>query len=301
MSELFNFVEERFGHEFVKKLKNIRTGGNNNHKGSKYELYFAIKKICEYCQNQEDIEYVYFIPQTTAFVDDLCIEDRVNSVKKNFQAKNTEGSTAKWSESHASRFEMQKAIDLEYFNFNESFQYLVVPTFELAQSSVESIPMELKEYCFYEHFGHAESIYQLICSDKTLRSYIENLCNNADIASLDNAFSYLLAAWQSDDQRSRSVSEILGCARRMAKPDIFCDWIQENAHIPEWLYELCAIHHVELHVECQRFIFNYNNMSAGCHSQLLLKPPADELKIIKSDIGMFFELVLKAEANELSD
>lgn len=49
MNEVTRFVEEKFGREAAHKLKQVRTGGDNNEKGVAYEAHFAVAKICEIC------------------------------------------------------------------------------------------------------------------------------------------------------------------------------------------------------------------------------------------------------------
>ena len=89
MSSLELFVEKELGKPVLLNLQHIHTGGINNQKGRDYEDFFQLFKAFELASQNIDHSKHLLRCQEMAFIDDICYWDLENSVKHNFQAKNS--------------------------------------------------------------------------------------------------------------------------------------------------------------------------------------------------------------------
>jgi hypothetical protein len=105
--DLVEFVHDSYGPEVAEKLRRIRTGGDNNQKGGLYEDFFAVARICAIAAHEEQLDQFEISSQELAFVDDLCIRDNSQKLKTNYQAKNSFGSAADWTDEIEERFRLQ--------------------------------------------------------------------------------------------------------------------------------------------------------------------------------------------------
>lgn len=295
--KVYEYVTATFGEDHAKKLRNIRTGGDNNQKGSQYEKNFAVKKICEIYYGQSPIEKVFLSSQTDGFVDDLTIEYRDCFVKRNFQAKNASSGSAKWNSEHQERFGMQVSIDQNCLGFTKSYQHLVVSCRKTAESNANLIPSEYRGVYFSDYFTGVKKSIALLQDDIDLKKSLKQMCTNDNFNTLDTAFTYLSAAWDKED-KPRSVADILGVAKLMSKPDIFRDAIQENLEIPEWLHQLCSFHNVSVHVEYRRYVFEFNGFEST-FSQLGQPSDADIISF-KGSLPTFVKWIMCFTAKELT-
>ena len=113
-NSLVDFVKKTFGDSEAKKLKNIHTGGLSNRKGGRYESFYHLYKIFEIA-GQNDCQFDKHIieAQSLGFIDDLVHIDFTNNSRTNYQAKNSDNSTADWTEEISSRVNYQIKIDTE--------------------------------------------------------------------------------------------------------------------------------------------------------------------------------------------
>lgn len=125
--DLFQFVETEYGVEAAANMKNIHIGGSNNQKGSLFEQYFAICKICEIASSyQEQLSNVVVSAQEVGFVDDFCVRYNASKTKINYQAKNSAGAPADWTLEKTTKFMRQHLIDISFHKFASSSQVLLV-------------------------------------------------------------------------------------------------------------------------------------------------------------------------------
>lgn len=297
MTNITQYVTEKFGSEAAQRLKRIRTGGDNNRKGTQYEDHLAVSKLCEICDTGNNLDEIFVSSQVEGFVDDLCIEWETESIKENFQAKNSTGASANWSLEIQERFEMQAAIDLECLGYCVSRQILTVSCMDTAEKNQSAIPKRLKSNCLSVHFPFYQNAFEQITKTDRLRKRLERMCHTEDLSVIDSAFRYILGAWHAGNERRRSTASILGEAKRMARPNVFADNIPENRSPPEWLYKICAFHGMNLYVEYAHFIIGYNGLRITV-GENLMEPTTSELDSL-CDKGTFFAYIMNSAVPEL--
>ena len=260
---VFDFVEKQFGTKTADYLKRIRIGGDNNKKGSEYEVFYAVAKICEIAANQTLLDDFILSRQETAFVDDFCIRQLSERRKTNYQAKNSSGAAADWDVDMENRFCWQHEIDKKVHQYPLSSQVLLVSCPQKQAANDEKIPPEIKSFCFSEYFPYHPSVTQLLMSYSSLRSNLEKLCDSNDLSIIDAAFRLVLSSWFADD-RPTTVSDIIGSAKALAKPNIFATFLPEGPVIPGWLLDKCnKLSGFDVRVEFSRFVVRYNGFEVS--------------------------------------
>lgn len=259
-----DFVEDSFGSNSRKKLENIRTGGSNNEKGNKYESYFAVAKICSAISNSlahKNFDNYSVSAQEEAFIDDLCYKVHDLNEKTNYQAKNSSGSAAAWTKEIADRCQYQREIDLIYHGATSSKNVLLVSSKARYKKNLKKIPQEMRTYCFCEHFPYIENSSSLIAAYKPLRDDLTTICANSNLQTLDTAFKILLSVWATSSHKAhRTVGDIVGEAKRMSHPNLFCALLPER-EVPNWLMEKCAtFNDCYASVESGIVCVNYNGL-----------------------------------------
>lgn len=238
-----DFVEANFGSDLKKKLDRITTGGNSNQKGSKYESYFAVAKICSAVAAslpKSNFDNYSVSAQEIAFIDDICYKIHDINKKTNYQAKNSGGSAASWTTEIENRCLYQKKIDLQHHGAKSSKNVLLVSSRAKRKNNIKKIPINMRSYCFCEHFPYLENSSSLIMAHKPLRDDLNAICANDNIQTLDTAFKILHSAWAtSDSNANRTVGDIVGEAKKMSRPNIFHALLPER-EVPGWLMEKCA-------------------------------------------------------------
>jgi hypothetical protein len=195
--DLMEFIKNRFGADVAENLQHIRTGGDNNQKGGLYEDFFAVSRICAIAAQERQLEQYQIAAQEFAFVDDLCIKDHSRNTKTNYQAKNSSGKAADWTQQVEERFRFQLCIDKEFFNFQESFQVLLVSSNEKAVANQDKIPESARGIFRSEFFPCASSSTKLIIDHKDVRKNLELICASTDLSTIDSAFRIVLGVWRS--------------------------------------------------------------------------------------------------------
>ncbi|WP_158680589.1 hypothetical protein [Cronobacter sakazakii] len=238
-----DFVEGRLGSDLRKKLEKIGTGGSSNEKGSRYESYFAVAKICSAVAaslQNENFDNYSVSAQEVAFVDDICYKIHDLNEKTNYQAKNSSGRAASWTKDIEDRCLYQKDIDLIYHGAKSSKSVLLVSSKSRRQKNIKKIPVSMRTYCFCEHFPYLENSSSLIMAHKPLRDDLKAICADDNLQTLDTAFKILHSAWATSSSKAqRTVGDIVGEAKRMSRPNIFHALLPER-EVPGWLMEKCA-------------------------------------------------------------
>lgn len=299
------WVKDNLGPDMATKLANIGKGGANNKKGATYENFFAASKICCLAAEQDIAAIDDFLigSQEEAFVDDLCVRQLSTNAKTNYQAKNSSGAAADWTQEMQERFEMQRRIDLELHLSTISTQVLLVSCTEKAAANDGKIPQGMKGYCSSEHFPYYESSTKLLLQHAPLRQALSTLCGGTSYSNADAAFRLILGEWCADSDNGRTVGDVMRKASSNAKPDLFAPFSQRledgrandaaaeltPADAPRWLIDLLSAFQMPLPtVECGAFIVSYNGMQARVESGVP-NPKPETLAELKSrgDIYLF--------------
>jgi hypothetical protein len=241
-----DFVEKNLGADLRKKLERIGTGGASNEKGSKYESFFAVAKICSAVAlslKSSNFDNYSVSTQEAAFVDDICFKVHDLMEKNNYQAKNSAGSPSSWTKDIENRCAYQKEIDLDYHGVKTSKNVLLVSSRSKCKNNIKKIPVSMRSFCFCEHFPYLESSLELILAHKPLRMDLETICAEIKLSTLDTAFKIIHSAWATHGSgEKRTVGDIVGEAKRISRPNIFHGLIPVR-QVPDWLMEKCATFH----------------------------------------------------------
>lgn len=268
------FVSARFGHDCAQQLEHIARGGKSNKKGADFEGCYAVYMIASIAATAAPAEcaHHHVSSQETAFVDDLCVRNQVIGTKRNYQAKNSDGSAADWTDELRARFEMQIIVDIEHHRVQQQEQVLVVSCADKAAANQKKIPHAMQSCCRAEYFPYELTSIALLMSHEPLQSVFAKLCNSRQLGHLDAAFRIILGQWHADNNAGRTVLDVLTKAKASARPDIFggfhppqrC-W-QEGLSAPpytppSWLTEVLDRFQMGVAtVECAAFKVSYNGL-----------------------------------------
>ncbi len=316
--DVMTYVKESFGTEQAERLARIGIGGANNKKGSEYENFYAATKIC--CLGatlpSADLQNYHISTQEIAFVDDLCVRNTAVPEKINYQAKNSEGGAASWTDDMALRFKMQRQIDTEHHRVKASTQVLLVSSPTKAAANDEKIPLEMKSFSTSEHFPYMTSATQLVMGYAPLREALCRLCGAASLSNAEAAFKLVLGEWCGENAEGRTVADVLSKAKANSHPDLFANFaidVVPTAEVPmereqaieeppSWLSDLLAAFKMgPIAVECGAFIVSYNGMSASVAADTHV-PAADTLQKLGSqwDVILFLLSLAGEELNHQS-
>lgn len=291
--DVTEFVRDRFGATFAEHLVRIRTGGDSNQKGGLYEDFFAISLACAIAAHEKELDQYLMAAQEYAFVDDLCIKDYSRNTKTNYQAKNSSGKAAEWTQEIEQRFRFQACIDKEFHNFQESVQVLLVSCQDIAIANSKKIPADAKAIFRSEFFPYKESSTQLILESKDLRGNLGIICDSADLSVIDAAFRILLGVWRFD-QDAMTIQEIFFRARNESKPDLFQGILKREASIPQWLQAKCQqFAGIHVRLGAGRCLVNFNGFEVSFPLTARI-PDARELDEIVTVDQLFMLLMLLA-------
>lgn len=259
--DIQEYVELRFGADAARKLEHIRVGGDNNRKGSTYEGFFAVARMIGIAASAADLDDYVFSAQELAFVDDLCVKQLSSLTKTNYQAKNSSGQHADWTQDIEQRFAWQRQIDRDVHEFPNSFQVLLVSCPDKAASNQRKIPTAAQAWCRSEYFPYHVATPQLILSHEHLRNDLQTLCQSRELSLADSAFRIVLGAWHSD-QAPKTLKQIFLRAREMSKPDLFAGLFMPAETLPKWLTTKCAqFPGVTASLERGRYIVSYRGLT----------------------------------------
>lgn len=226
-----NFVENHLGADKLKQLKNIHQGGINNSKGAQYEQHYLLFKTFEIANNTNlDLSKQYLKTQFCGFVDDIVYFDRQNNIKYNYQAKNSDGKTADWSNEQEQRFTQQIKIDLNFFRFDNSYCYLLVSDINKANINKTKITHSNFDCEFFPYYKNLVELLEYT----PFKEYVDNLIEpNATPADRNYATSLILGILSSNELGS--IQDIFENAQSEAHPNPFIKFRQSNQIMPDWL------------------------------------------------------------------
>ncbi len=295
------FVTQHYGSQTAIRMKRINTGGSSNQKGSLFEDYFAISKICELASDSSsDLSKILISSQEEGFVDDLCIRDDSFLSKTNYQAKNSAGAAADWTDDITNRFMMQKHIDISFHQYPTSLQILLTSCKEKRNENEVKIPTDMTDYAFSEHFPYCDNNYELITRYDPLRSNLQKLTGQTRLDQLDYAFKLLLGAWKST-VNGRSVQQILDSVECEGKPSCFKKSMLQINNVPEWLtsliHDIPALQGVGIGVESTRVKVSFNGMEVSAKvTSLETEPDQNELHRLTDPLQLIHFVIKRAQA-----
>lgn len=276
--EVIDFVHQNFGQKSSNNLKNISKGGNNNQKGRDYENQFLLYKTFEIankyshsCANQ------MIGSQVIGFVDDICHIDYEVSIKYNFQAKNSSGDAAKWTDDISDRFRKQRSIDANIFKVNITENCLLVSSKIHASENQEKIPTDLKSNDKCEYFEFHPNIYDLV-HNTDLYQYIAKLIERPSSSECDYAAILINGVLQAG--KHRTIEDIFKQAESDANPNPFIKFRTHTAKLPNWVQQILTkySHYVVYSLNYDKLILDINGMKVTCSIQFLREVPESVIK-----------------------
>lgn len=286
-TEICEFVDQRFGTEETKKMLNIRKGGDNNEKGNKFEQYYSVSFIIEtIAKTPDDISEITVSSQELGFVDDFIVRNNKISRKINYQAKNSSGSAADWTDEMHNRFAMQDSIDLEFHKYESATQVLLVSSEQKHIDNKEKIKLLNNPSFSSEFFPYENSVNQLINTSQQTRNALEKICGQKSLSKLDFGFKVMLGAWEGSSGE-RTISDVFQQAKSMAHPDIFKPLT--STKVPDWLTnKINSLNNIDLVVESTNFSVHYNGFEVDIYHELPEPPESELSKIINEFDFMAF-------------
>lgn len=238
MSNLELFVEKNLGKDVLVNLQNIHRGGINNQKGRDYEDFFQLFKAFELASLDIDHSKHFLSCQELAFIDDICYLDQENSVKHNFQAKNSSGDPADWDTEITTRCQRQTFIDTNFYNVQESRNYLLVSCERKKENNLKKIPLILHPLNTCIFFPYFKSLVELL-NQTQLKSYIETLIDSNDSSQIDYAAKLILGVLKGGV--SQDIKSIFEEACSNAHPNPFKKFRKDltiSQEIPDWIKQI---------------------------------------------------------------
>ncbi|GAB2788271.1 hypothetical protein GCM10027040_13090 [Halomonas shantousis] len=217
---VLSFVEDTWGAEDVRRIKNVRQGGDNNDKGGRYEASFAAYLIAKY-ESAGVGNQTLISAQEVAWVDDLCVRT-ADQRKINYQAKNSSGDSADWTADIQERFEKQKTIDESYHGAVSSRQVLLVSDEVKHSKNKEKIPDEMVDFATCEFYPYFERpTHALLEHDPTFDA-VAALCEDPMLDNMEIALKSIMGQWANHPGAEPVlVGDLIADAKSEIKPNIF--------------------------------------------------------------------------------
>jgi hypothetical protein len=301
-NSLVDFVKNTFGDSEAKKLKNIHTGGLSNSKGGRYESFYHLYKIFEIA-GQNDCQFDKHIVEAQAFgfIDDLVHIDFTNNSRTNYQAKNSDNSTADWTEEISSRVNYQIKIDTEFHKAQHSFNHLLVSSLEKFNNNQLRIPNSLKANAYCTHFPDYQTLIEL-GKNPTLKVNVIKLIDSESKSDIDYAIKLIDGCIKADN--NQTLENIFKQAESKANPNpfiVFKKFEQQKA-LPQWLLtklEDFADKIASSEIRCDRFILKTKSgLEAQAPIDKILSASISEIEAI-IDLKHLYEFILRKEAEIL--
>lgn len=238
MSSLELFVEKELGKSVLSNLKKIHIGGTNNKKGRDYENFFQLYRAFELASQDIDHQKHILSCQELAFIDDVCHWDLENSIKHNFQAKNSSGSAANWTSDITIRCKRQTVIDKKFHKITESRNYLLVSCEKQQSKNLKKVPVRLKKLNTCIFFPYYKTLVELV-NKTVLKSYISTLIQTDETSQVDYAAKLILGVLQGSE--IQDIKNIFEQACSNASPNPFVKFRKTDTihqEIPDWVKQI---------------------------------------------------------------
>lgn len=237
--QLTVFTRDRWGEASASQLVSIRRGGQNNAKGNKYELTYLAFLLAKHGM-EESAPTTYLSSQEVGYVDDITI--RIGRYRKiNYQAKNSSGAAADWTESMKERFAKQQVIDSEFHGFGNPEQVLLVSCNEKSEENSRKIEESGLDFASCQFYPYAETSLELLLTHTETRTVFKNICDRDLLDVQSNAMAILFGVIQDHDiSNPVALSILLTKAKSISKPNIFngLEETTKNEVSLDWLKEL---------------------------------------------------------------
>lgn len=253
---IIDYVSAEFSIADSKTLQNIHQGGLNNTKGRDYENYFQLRRAFEIAALDDcDFDKQILGMQVIGFIDDICHIDGEKQIKHNYQAKNSSGRSADWTNDFSERCRKQRAIDYHCFKVRNTKNYLLVSDQAKAAENLEKIPDDLKKLDTCHYFEYRKTLVELVHNTQ-LSSHIKKLINSTSHSDIDYAAKLILGVLQANQYKS--VADIFSQAQADAYPNPFIKFrpAPKTDSIPLWMQQILtnSSNHLAYRLEYNKLI-----------------------------------------------
>lgn len=197
--------------------------------------------------------------QIIGFVDDICHIDGNQQIKYNYQAKNSSGAAADWTDDISERFRKQRVIDSHCFKINQTKNRLLVSNKTKALRNLKKIPDDLNELDSCEYFEYHQTLVDLVYNTPLL-NLIKKLINSSNNSDIDYAAKLILGVLQANQYKS--VTDIFSQAQATAYPNPFIKFrpAPKTDSTPVWLQQILTnpSHHLAYRLEYNKLTITLN-------------------------------------------
>lgn len=278
--DILDFVDNKYGTDVLKNLKNIHKGGQNNQKGRDYENFYQLYRVFQTAANDDyDCRKHVVGMQQIGFVDDICHIDYENKIKYNYQAKNSSGSAATWTDEISERFRKQREIDASCFGVSSTQNYLLVSNASKATENIGKIPQDLKDQDTCEYFEAHSNTLSLV-ENTDISQYIEKLTEKNSHSITDYACSLILGILQSGNYST--IDDVFSKAESEAHPNPFKKFRKpmEVHLIPDWVVQILTNYS-----NCARYSLEYETLIVCINGSLTVECKIKSLMNIPTEIS----------------
>ncbi|QFS18668.1 hypothetical protein FHP22_14965 [Acinetobacter indicus] len=304
MSSIELFVEKELGKKVLSNLKKIHIGGTNNKKGRDYENFFQLFKAFELASQDIDHQKHLLSCQELAFIDDICYWDLENSIKHNFQAKNSSGSAADWSSEITTRCKRQTILDTKFHNIGESRNYLLVSCEKKKTNNLKKVPVRLRKLNTCIFFPYCKTLVELLDQTK-LKTYIAELIETDEPSQVDYAAKLILGVLQGTS--AQDIKSIFEQACSNASPNPFVKFRKtDNFHreIPDWIKQIVTASSNKLTYRLQSnriYLYAASGIEVSASLDLILQVSESVIQEITTtkDLAMLFMSLTSRELDDM--
>lgn len=285
------FIKEKWGDEDVARIARVRTGGNNNDKGAKYEDRFAVYLIARHAAEGGGSD-VRVSAQELAWVDDLCV--RIGSQQKiNYQAKHSSTNAADWGSDMAERFAKQQVIDVDYHGIDKATQILLVSSEDTHLKNIKKIPGNMAGYAACEFYPFADPATHILFDHGPTFNAFADLCAEPNLDDMQTAMKAIMAEWANRPAATPvAVSDLVEAAKRDARPSVFKEL--DGPEPPEWLYNIVApFTSASIKVQSGGFVVTFQGLSVRLPGSLAGGAPPDVAEKVNGEwelVELLFKL-----------
>ncbi len=195
--QVLDYVTQSFGGGVATYLQRKNTGGAAGSKGIQYENLYAVYHISRMVPfiNLDETKRLNISTQTLDFVDDLIIEDRFASSRRQYQLKNTDN--VAWGAGKnkiCDDFRYQKRVN-KHIGIEHTRLALVVPNQSKAKALRKHQPTDINGFSRVEHFGFAETLSATLQVEPKLYESLADLCVKPEPSKIDRLGSLIMGEW----------------------------------------------------------------------------------------------------------
>lgn len=290
-SPLKAFIKEKWGDEDVTRIAAVKTGGDNNDKGGKYEAQFAVYLVAKHAAEGRGSN-VRVSAQELAWVDDLCV--RIGSQQKiNYQAKNSFGNAADWGPDMAERFAKQQVIDADYHGVDKAAQILLVSSEDKHLKNIQKIPDNMAGYAACEFYPFTDPATHILFDHQPTIEAFAELCAEPNLDDMQAAMKAIMAEWANQPADTPvTVSELIKAAKKDIRPSVFKEL--DGPVPPKWLLDIVApFTSASIRVQSGDFEVAFKGVSVRLPGSLAAGGPPDTVGKVSGEqelVALLFRL-----------